>query len=82
MQHIENKAGPTAASELAAGRVAPSSASAGRPIRILIVEDNQDAADTMRLALQMLDFQVTVAYTDQSGQSQTTTVTLGTGPAQ
>jgi hypothetical protein len=35
---------------------------AGRPVRILVVEDNHDAADSLRLLLRLYGCEVTVAY--------------------
>jgi PAS domain S-box-containing protein len=35
----------------------------GRPLRILIVEDNRDAADSLRMLLDLAGYQVEVAYT-------------------
>jgi PAS domain S-box-containing protein len=35
----------------------------GRPLRVLVVEDNRDAADSLRLLLELTGYQVEVAYT-------------------
>jgi CheY-like chemotaxis protein len=39
----------------------------GQPLRILIVEDNRDAADSLRVLLQLLGHDVRVAYTGPDG---------------
>ncbi len=40
---------------------------AGQPLRILIVEDNRDAADSLRMLLQLSGHEVTAAYTGPEG---------------
>jgi CheY-like chemotaxis protein len=39
----------------------------GRRTRIVIVDDNQDAADTLRLVLSLYGYEVRVAYTGPEG---------------
>ncbi len=39
----------------------------GRPLRILVVEDNRDAADSLRLLLELAGYEVEVAYTGAEG---------------
>jgi signal transduction histidine kinase/ActR/RegA family two-component response regulator len=39
----------------------------GRPLRVLIVEDNRDAADSLRLLLELASHEVEVAYTGSEG---------------
>ena len=38
-----------------------------QPLRILVVEDNRDAADSLRMLLELLGHQVTVAYSGPDG---------------
>jgi CheY-like chemotaxis protein len=40
---------------------------AAEPLRVVVVEDNRDAADSLRLLLQLLGHQVAVAYTGPEG---------------
>ncbi len=40
---------------------------AHKGLRILVVEDNKDAANTLRVLLEMFGYQVTVAYTGRAG---------------
>lgn len=40
---------------------------AGRPLRILVVEDNPDTADSLRLLLGLYGYEVTVAYSGPDG---------------
>jgi PAS domain S-box-containing protein len=40
---------------------------ARKGLRILVVEDNKDAANTLRVLLEMFGYQVTVAYTGKAG---------------
>jgi PAS domain S-box-containing protein len=40
---------------------------AADPLRVLVVEDNRDAADSLRMLLQMLGHQVSVAYSGPEG---------------
>jgi PAS domain S-box-containing protein len=46
---------------------APPATPAGEPVRILIVEDNRDAADSLRILLELLGHQVAVAYSGPEG---------------
>ncbi len=39
----------------------------GQPLRILIIEDNRDAADSLRLLLGLMDHEARVAYTGPNG---------------
>jgi PAS domain S-box-containing protein len=39
----------------------------GRHLRILVVEDNQDAADSLRMLLELYGYEVTVAYSGPEG---------------
>ena len=39
----------------------------GRPLRVLIVEDNRDAADSLRLLLALAGYEIEVAYTGSEG---------------
>ncbi len=39
----------------------------GRHLRILVVEDNRDSADSLRLLLELYGYEVTVAYTGPEG---------------
>jgi CheY-like chemotaxis protein len=39
----------------------------GKPLRILVVEDNRDAADSLRLLLELYGYEVTVAYSGLDG---------------
>ncbi len=55
---------PAALSEPVPGRVAPPSRERRR---ILVVEDNRDAADTLRMLLEMSGHEVRVAYTGPDG---------------
>lgn len=41
--------------------------STGKPLRIVVVEDNRDGADSLRLLLQLLGHDVRVAYTGPEG---------------
>jgi PAS domain S-box-containing protein len=45
----------------------------GESLRILVVEDNRDAANSLRILLQLLGHQVTVAYTGPEGVQQART---------
>jgi CheY-like chemotaxis protein len=40
---------------------------AGKNLRILVVEDNQDSADSLRKLLELCGYSVTVAYSSQEG---------------
>src|SRR5207248_3107854 len=40
---------------------------AAEPLRVVVVEDNRDAADSLRMLLQLLGHQVAVAYTGPDG---------------
>jgi PAS domain S-box-containing protein len=44
-----------------------SSQPSGQPLRILIIEDNRDAADSLRLLLSLMDHEARVAYTGPNG---------------
>jgi CheY-like chemotaxis protein len=46
---------------------APLSARAAAPVRVLIVEDNRDAADSLQMLLELLGHAVAVAYTGTDG---------------
>ena len=39
----------------------------GKRLRILVVEDNRDAADSLRLLLELYGYEATVAYTGPGG---------------
>jgi CheY-like chemotaxis protein len=41
----------------------------GQPLRILVVEDNRDAADSLRVFLELLGHEVAVAYSGLEGVS-------------
>jgi CheY-like chemotaxis protein len=45
----------------------PGSRKAGKPVRILVVEDNHDAADSLRMLLGLYGCEVAVAYTGPEG---------------
>ncbi|MBV9125422.1 MAG: PAS domain S-box protein [Planctomycetes bacterium] len=55
--------------EPAAVTALPSAApkSASRRLRVLVVEDNQDSADSLKMLLELFGYDVTVAYTGPSG---------------
>jgi PAS domain S-box-containing protein len=48
-------------------------APAARPLRILVVEDNRDSADSLQLLLTLLGHEVHVAYTGPDGVKEATT---------
>jgi PAS domain S-box-containing protein len=45
----------------------PAAAPPARPLKVLVVEDHRDAADSLRILLEMSGYQVTVAYTGPDG---------------
>ena len=58
---------PTRAEAPALSGPPPQTRPAPRRLRVLIVEDNQDAADSLRILLEVYGYQVTVAYTGPDG---------------
>jgi PAS domain S-box-containing protein len=46
---------------------APAAAPAGRPLRVLVVEDNRDAAESLRILLELDGHQVEVAHDGNAG---------------
>jgi CheY-like chemotaxis protein len=48
----------------------PESYSGGRRARVLIIEDNRDAADSLQILLEVLGHEVRVAYTGPDGLAQ------------
>src|SRR5438067_4763629 len=40
---------------------------AAKRLRVLVVEDNQDAADSLKMLLELFGYEVTVAYTGPAG---------------
>ena len=58
---------PLAARALAAGAAAPELAGGGAGVRVLVVEDNEDARDTMQLLLEMWGYAVETACDGQEG---------------
>ncbi len=57
---------PTRA-EAAALTGMPQATRAGKKLRVLVVEDQRDAADTLKVLLEMYGYDVTVAYTGPAG---------------
>jgi CheY-like chemotaxis protein len=58
---------PTRAEAPALSGPPPGTRPAPRRLRVLIVEDNPDAADSLRMLLEVYGYQVTVAYTGPDG---------------
>jgi PAS domain S-box-containing protein len=59
---------PLSADAEAEPRVTPTDAKPARPLRILVVDDNRDAADSLRMVLEMqARHEVRVAYDGESG---------------
>ncbi|MEO7419271.1 MAG: ATP-binding protein, partial [Thermoanaerobaculia bacterium] len=58
---------PLLESEPAAAGSDAAAPEATRPLRILIVEDNRDTADSLRMLLELAGYQVEVAYTGRDG---------------
>jgi signal transduction histidine kinase/ActR/RegA family two-component response regulator len=58
---------PAAADEAAPREVLPTADPAGAPLRILVIEDNRDAAEVLRVLLELARHQVVVAHTGPSG---------------
>jgi two-component system CheB/CheR fusion protein len=52
---------------LAPGSAAADAWPAGRPARVLIIEDNRDTADTLRMLLELSGHEVRVAYSGPEG---------------
>jgi PAS domain S-box-containing protein len=50
----------------------PQTQPAARKVRVLVIEDNHDAADTLRLLLELLGHEVRVAYTGPEGVAMAT----------
>lgn len=49
------------------GRADGAARAAGRPLRVLVIEDNRDAADTLRMLLDIAGHDVDVVYTGDGG---------------
>jgi PAS domain S-box-containing protein len=58
---------PLLESEPATAGSDPAASKAARPLRILIIEDNRDAADSLRMLLELTGYPVEVAYTGRDG---------------
>jgi len=58
---------PLADHELASDRAAAGAGDARDRRRVLVVEDNADAADSVRMLLEMFGYDVTVTYSGQAG---------------